>query len=42
MFKLLHKSKYPTVQNALFSNRTYFNYLCTIYKSFQEKNFTSF
>ena len=23
----------------MFSNRTYFNYLCAIYKMFQEKNF---
>ena len=34
--------KYISNWNALFSNRTYFNYQCTIYKRFQEKNFISF
>ena len=28
--------------NALFFNRTHFNYSCTIYKRFQEKIFMSF
>ena len=36
MFKLLPKSKYP------FSYRTHLNYLCTIYKRFQEKHVIPF
>ena len=40
MFKLLLKSNYPS--RIFFSNRSHFNYLCTIYKRFQEKNFIYF
>ena len=39
MFKLLPKSKY--LFKVLSSIRTHFNYLCTIYNRFQEKNFMS-
>ena len=36
MFKLLPKSKYPAGMLYFFI-RTYFNYLCTIYKRFKRK-----
>ena len=36
MFKSFQKKEISN-WNALLSNRQYFNYLCTIYKRFQEK-----
>ena len=38
--QIAYKNKYPT--GVLFSNRIYFDYLRTMHKSFQEKNFISF